>query len=338
MRQLILAGPKRVETKEVPVPEVRPGWVLIKTLRCGICGTDAHGYMGETIFGKVFPFHLGHEVCGNIEKLGSETSHFKVGDLVVINPFFTCESCPACYTNQSNNCESKTTIGLKGPGGFSEYILVPETSTYKAKGDMDVNRLTFTEPLADVIYAMEKLRIDHTMNVLITGVGAIGLMFLQLVIGYKPKSITVSDFSESKLAKAKALGADTIINPSTDSEHKDDLYEVIIDCTGSAACVGASLHKLAFGGQFLNFGVCKIDAAFEVNPFELYKKDAVYISSFALNKSCMQKALDLLSSDRFNTDILIDSVQPLSEFENNIIKMVEGQSSGKIIIDTTKEK
>lgn len=338
MRQLILTGPQRIETKQVPLPEVQPGWILIKTVRCGICGTDAHGYRGETIFGKVFPFHLGHEVCGYIKKLGNTDSHFKVGDLVVINPFFTCGSCPACYKDKSNDCYSKTTIGLKGPGGFSEYILVPETSTYKANSDMDVNRLAITEPLADVIYGMEKLHIDNSMNVLINGVGAIGLMFLQLVVGCKPKSITVADFNESKLEKAKELGADILINPKTNSEHKEDLYEVIIDCTGSAVCVGESIHRLAFGGQFLNFGVCKIDSSFEVSPFELYKKDAVYISSFALNKSCMQKAIDLLESDRFNTDILIDSVQPLSEFENSIHKMVEGKSSGKIIIDTTREK
>ena len=126
-----------------------------------------------------------------------------------------------------------------------------------------------------------------------------------------------------------------IINPSKDTEHTDNLYEVIIDCTGSASCVAESINKLAFGGQFLNFGVCKMDAKFEVKPFDLYKKDAVYISSFALNKSSMQKAIDLLSSDRFNTDILIDSIQPLSEIENCLHKMNEGKLSGKIIIDTT---
>lgn len=337
MRRLILTGPQKIEIKDEPLPEVKPGWILIKTLRCGICGTDAHGYMGETIFGKVFPFNLGHEVCGCIEKVGNEQSHFEAGDLVVINPFFTCGSCAACYMDRSNDCSSKTTIGLKGPGGFSEYILVPETSTYKANKDIDVNRLTFAEPLADVIYAIEKINITNSMNVLINGVGAIGLMFLQLVLGYKPKSITVADFNKDKLKKAKELGADVIINPKVDTEHESALYEVIIDCTGSAASVSQSINKIAFGGQFLNFGVCPIDSKFEIKPFDLYKKDAVYISSFALNKSSMQKAVDLLSSDRFNTEVLIDSIQPISEFENSLHKMIEGQSSGKIIIDTTRD-
>ncbi|MCG8484249.1 MAG: alcohol dehydrogenase catalytic domain-containing protein, partial [Clostridia bacterium] len=294
MRQLILTGVQKIETKEVPLPEVKPGWVLIKTARCGICGTDAHGYMGETIFGKVFPFHLGHEVCGYVEKVGNDDSHFKTGDLVVINPFFTCDSCPACFMGQSNNCSTKTTIGLKGPGGFSEYILVPETSTYKADKDMDVDRLTIAEPLANVIYAMDKIKIDSSMNVLINGVGAIGLMFLQLVAGYKPKSITVTDLNDAKLEKAKKIGADITINARSNTDPNDHLYDVIIDCTSSAECVGQSIKKLAFGGQFLNFGVCKMDATFEVNPFDLYKKDATYLSSFALNKSSMQKALDLL--------------------------------------------
>ncbi len=334
MRQVLLHNPKDVKNIEVETPSVPEGWVLIKTAFCGICGTDAHSYMGETIFGKVFPFHIGHEVVGHIEKTGSANSPFNQGDTVVINPFFTCNSCKACYTDQSNNCEHKTTIGLKGPGGFSEYILAPETSTYKLSPNADLVRLSFAEPLANIIYAMEKLHINHSKRVLINGVGAIGLMFLQLVLGHKPLSITVADFNEAKLDKAKSLGADCTINPKNTNEY--DSYEVIIDCTGSAKSVEQSVERLAFGGQLMNFGVCPSTATIQINPFDLYKKDAILLSSFALNKSAMQKSVDLLSGNTFNTDVLLDSIQPLENLEESLIKMAEGSTSGKIIIDVTK--
>lgn len=334
MEQLLLANEKKLELIEVPVPEVPAGWLLVKSERCGICGTDAHGYMGETIFGKVFPFHIGHEVCGHISKVGSKNSGFSEGELVVINPFFTCNSCKACYLNNSNNCENKTTIGLKGPGGFSEYILVPETSAYKVRNDIDLNRLTLAEPLANVIYALERMHIDSSMRVLISGVGAIGLMFLQLIIGYKPLSITVADFNEKKLKKALSIGADYAINPKNTVDENE--YEVIIDCTGSAKCVEQSFKKLAFGGQLMNFGVCSIDSRIEISPFDLYKRNATFLSSFALNKSSMQKAINLLESNRFNTEILIDSIQPMDKLEESLIKMAEGTTSGKIIINTAR--
>ena len=333
MRQIRLREPRVVETLEVERPAVPEGWVLIRTLRCGICGTDAHSYQGETIFGKVFPFHIGHEVCGVIEQTGSDRSPFRQGDMVVINPFFTCGSCQACYQDHSNDCENKTTIGLKGPGGFSEYILVPETSTYRVDPDMDPTRVCLAEPIANVIYAMDKLHVDHSMDVLINGAGAIGLIFLQLLIGCKPKSITVADFNHAKLERAKKLGADRVIDPS--QEQDTSLYQLIVDCTGSAACVEASVNKLAFGGQLMSFGVCRSDAWIQVNPFALYKKDAVILSSFALNKSSMQKAVDLLQSGRFDTDVLIDSVRPLSELEKGLQEMAAGTTSGKVIIDTT---
>ncbi len=334
MRQIFLQEPQKLGYADIDITDVPNGFALIKTARCGVCGTDAHGYMGETIFGKIFPFHIGHEVSGHIEKISGDSKSLKKGDAVVINPFYTCNSCKACYLDRSNDCENKTTIGLTGPGGFSEYILVPVTSIYKVSPNADLNKLCFAEPLATVIYGLNRLTIDHSKRVLINGVGAIGLMFLQLVAGLKPQSITVADFNEQKLKKASELGATHTINPK--NEENNGEFEVIIDCTGSAKCVEQSIKNLAFGGQLLNFGVCASNSSMQINPFDLYKKDATLLFSFALNKSTMQKAINLLEGDFFNVDALIDSVQPLSNLEDSLVKMARGETSGKIIIDTTK--
>jgi len=334
MRDIELRGEQDLHVFEHEIPELKEGELLIKTARCGICGTDVHSYYGETIFGKVFPFHIGHEVCGYVEKVQSSNSTFEVGDLAVINPFFTCNSCPACLMDRSNDCENKTTIGLKGPGGYSEYIIVPETSTLKVKKGFDINRLTLAEPLADIIYAKEKLEINSQMRVLIVGVGSIGLMFLQLMKGHMLKSLAASDFNNNKLEKALKLGADVVYNPQNNDKITEK-YEIIIDCTGSAASVKQDINYLAFGGQLLSFGVCKSDAVIEVSPFDLYKLDAKFISSFALNKSSMQKSLAMLYSSSFNSDIVIDSVRPVSQLEECLKEIHDGKVDGKIIIDTT---
>jgi 2-desacetyl-2-hydroxyethyl bacteriochlorophyllide A dehydrogenase len=334
MRVVELRNGLDLHVYDKDIRDLEEGELLIKTVRCGICGTDVHSYYGETIFGKVFPFHIGHEVCGYVEKVQSKNSSFKVGDLVVVNPFFTCNSCPECLMDRSNNCENKTTIGLKGPGGYSQYIMVPETSALKADKDFDVNRLTLTEPLADIIYAKEKLDINSNMKVLIVGVGSIGLMFLQLMKGHMFKKLAVSDFNNNKLAKAKKLGADVIYNPS-ENQVIDDKFDIVIDCTGSAKSVKQDINYLSFGGQLLNFGVCASDATIEINPFDLYKLDAKFISSFALNKSSMQKALAVLSSSSFNSDIVIDSLRPISQLEDSLKDIHAGKVDGKIIIDTT---
>ncbi len=332
MKQVKLQDPHNIVSVEVEPLELPAGWVQIRTVCCGICGSDIHAYSGETIFGKIYPFHIGHEVVGYVEKCANENSPFKKGDLVTLNPFFTCNSCDSCYNDRSNDCQNRTTIGLKGPGGFSEFVFAPETSVYKAVGEIAPERLCLAEPIANVIYAIDRIRWDNKKRILINGVGAIGLVFLQLLKGYYPTSITVCDLNTEKLEQAKKLGVTKAALPS---EMGDDVFDVIIDCTGSAKCVGDSIHKLAFGGQLVSFGVCHSEATFEANPFELYKKDATIISTFALNKSSMQKSINLLSNPDFNTDVLIDSVQPLDKLEESIIKMKEGRTKGKIVINTT---
>ena len=339
MKQVLLAAPERIETREVPLPRVEPGWVLAKTLRTGICGTDVHSFFGETIFGKVFPFHIGHEICAVVEETAPGETLLSRGDTVVINPFFTCGACPACYLGMENNCAHKTTIGLKGFGGFSEYVYVPVTSAFRTTG-RDYAAMSLAEPLSTVLYGFEKLRMDPSKRVLIQGVGAIGLMFLQLVRAANAASVVVSDFNREKLHAARQLGADLTLCPLEEAEQAQlealsrEGFDVVIDCTGSIRSMQTTVERIAFGGQILLFGLCSADAAMEIKPFRLYQKDASIATSFALNRQTFRKAVSLLETGKIRTDVLIDSVQPVSRLEACIRDIAAGKANGKVILDT----
>lgn len=335
MKKFFLKEPHVIGCEEIDFPEIDPQYVLVKTLRCGICGTDAHSYQGETIFGKVFPFNIGHEICGKVEAIGDDVSSVQKGDIVAINPFYTCGCCEPCQTGHENNCDNKTTIGLQGPGGFSDYVYVPASSAVKADSE-DYDALTLVEPLSTVVYGYQKLCIDSTKKVLIKGVGPIGLMFLQLAVADKPKHITVTDFVESKLNNALKLGVDTIHCPTEGSTLPFAQYDVIIDCTGSISSMRSNMDMLAFGGQMMLFGICSADLAMEIKPFQLYQKDALIHASFALNRHSFRVALNMIVNNRIRTDLLIDKVVPRSELEKSILSMANGQADGKIIIDTTR--
>ena len=97
-----------------------------------------------------------------------------------------------------------------------------------------------------------------------------------------------------------------------------------------------TVDRIAFGGQILLFGLCTADAAMEIKPFRLYQKDASILTSFALNKPAFRKAVALLENGKIRTDLLIDSVRPLSELENSIREIAAGKAGGKIVIDTTR--
>lgn len=338
MKQIQLTAPQLIEILETPLPRIEPGWVLARTLRTGICGTDVHSFWGETIFGKVFPFHIGHEICAQVESVGAQCLNLAPGDIVVINPFFSCGACPACYMGQENNCLHKTTIGLKGFGGFSEYIYVPAGSAFKVSST-DYETMCLTEPLATVIYGFEKLRLDPSMRVLIQGMGPIGLLFLQLVRAENIAQLVVCDLNQKKLDTALRLGADVALSPLIESDmiQLEQLsgFDVAIDCTGSIKSMQNAVERIGFGGQVLLFGLCSAELSMEIKPFHLYQKDARLMTSFALNKRSFLKAAALLENGKIDTASLIDSVQPLSQLEASIRRLSQGNASGKIIINTT---
>lgn len=338
MRQVILKAPETIVSIDKELPIVEPGWVLAKTLYTGICGTDVHSYFGETIFGKVFPFHIGHEVCAEVVETGKGSQNLEKGDIIVINPFFTCHSCHACYAGMDNNCLHKTTIGLRGPGGFSEYVYVPAASAYKIESG-DYAAMSLTEPLATVVYGYDKLRVDPSKRVLLQGAGPIGLMFLQLLLAAGVAETVVLDFNRNKLKAAKELGADEVLCPLDEKENSriEELcrqgFDIVVDCTGSIRSMQSSVDRIAFGGQILLFGLCTAEAAMEIKPFRLYQKDGAIMTSFALNQHSFMKAAALLENRKIRTDCLIDSIQPLSELENSIKRIAAGKADGKIIID-----
>ena len=339
MRKVFLEKPEVISTIECPKPEVKKGWVLAKTLRTGICGTDVHSYFGETIFGNAFPFHIGHEICAEVEQ--SESAIFNKGDIVVVNPVIACGSCRPCILGREQACENRIYFGLTGPGGFSEYICVPETSLVKVNSD-DYVSMCFAEPLSTVVYGFEKLQLDPTKSVLINGVGPIGLMFLQLIIKTGVRLVVAADYNNEKLKNALAAGADYALNPQDEKEGKqlDEFcekgFDVVVDCTGSIKSMQSCLSKIAFGGQILFFGLASAASSMDFNPFELYTKDACIYTSNTTDREGFCKAVYLLENKKINTDILLDSVVPLSELENSIHKLASGKANGKIVIDTTK--
>ena len=164
MRKVVLADVGKIEYLEVPIPETKPGWVRVRLLRCGLCGSDVHNFYKETIFGKdAYPFNMGHEAVGIVDEPGEGVTDLEKGDLVVINPYWTCGRCEACLTGHNNNCSHLDTIGLHGPSGNSEYTVAPAASVVKCRPDADPTLLAFTEPVGNVLYALDKLHLSELL-------------------------------------------------------------------------------------------------------------------------------------------------------------------------------
>jgi L-iditol 2-dehydrogenase len=107
MKSMVLTGLKRIEIADKPMPELKnPDDVLIRMKAVGVCGSDIHYYRTGNIGSQVvqFPFTLGHEGAGVIEKTGHAVRTLKPGDRVAIDPAMPCHNCDQCKTGRHHTC------------------------------------------------------------------------------------------------------------------------------------------------------------------------------------------------------------------------------------------
>jgi len=219
-----------VSIKNVPFPKlITDYWVLVKTVYCGICGSD----MKElTLSGArdnplrsfiTFPQILGHEPVGIIEQIGKKVSKFKIGDKVAINPWFPCVSrginpeCPRCeqgdYTHCHNFQRGSLPVGMhlgttKGFGGFAPYIAIHESQCFLIPKGVSFVQAVLADPFAVAFHAILILDPSPESTILVYGLGVIGLLVVMILnkIFYIKKIIAISKYEFQKDLALK-LGA-----------------------------------------------------------------------------------------------------------------------------------
>ena len=128
---------KDVRVDDVPIPKVKPGWVVLKPEYCGICGSDLHEYLDgphiipqpgqpHVITGEAPPIPLGHEFSGVVEEVGEGVTHVKKGDKCCVIPTIYDGDCRNCLNGLPNCCDRFGFIGLSGwGGGMSQLTAAP---------------------------------------------------------------------------------------------------------------------------------------------------------------------------------------------------------------------
>ncbi len=330
MMQVMLNAPKTIVMIKKPIPKPKDKEVLIKIAATGICSTDIHSYLGETIHGNIFPFHIGHEIAGFIVDKGEAVNNLNIGQNVIIDPLVTCGKCFACLKGDTNRCENVHPLGIYGPGGFSNYTIIDSRNVYPFKND-NYLEMTFAEPLATTLNGISKINITSDKNILIQGAGTMGLLFLQVLKKIMDVShVFVGDILKRRLNIADDFDAIPLIMPiSNNHKHK---FDIIIDCTGNTKSVQDDLALLADGGTLLIFGVCPQNQRIEISPFEVYRREIEIIGSFSLKKNNISEAVSILDSNQIDVKPLISGVIPLCKLEETMKGLSEGKLNGKYIV------
>jgi D-arabinitol dehydrogenase (NADP+) len=333
VKAAVLEAVKKVAIRDVPEPLIGPRDVLVRAKACGICGTDVHIWEGD--FFPTFPLIPGHELAGEVVKIGAQVEDLKVGDRVMVDPTVTCEECHFCMINRQNHCLRWNAVGVTRDGGFGEYVRVPAKNCYRFER-VSFGEAAFCEPLACVVFGQDRARIDIGSEVLILGAGPIGQLHLQASRANGAASVTVVDIVESKLQMAKDEGASDIVIADNALDAKlrkiaPHGFDVVIDATGIAKVLGDSLKYVKNGGKYLVFGVCGPHDKVEISPFEIYRRDLEIIGSFAIRRT-YDRAFKLMEHGAIDVKKLIFEAMPVEELPRGLEMMKNGQAPMKLQI------
>ena len=206
-----LREPLRIE--RVPVPEPGHGDLLIKVTACGVCHSDLHAVDGDWTPAPVLPLIPGHEVAGKVAKLGPGVTGFSVGDEVGVPWMYSsCGQCEFCLAGMETICKSGEATGYTKPGGYAEYMVAPAAFVGRLPQGTDPYAMAPILCAGVTTYrGLKRTMARPGQWVAIVGIGGLGHIAIQYARAMGLRVAAV-DVSNEKLALAKSLGAEVIVN------------------------------------------------------------------------------------------------------------------------------
>lgn len=309
MRAAICKKPFEISIEEVPTPVPGPDELLIQVKASAICGSDIKAYGGKHPMIRL-PMILGHEFSGVIVEKGSGVNGFHVGDRVVVEPSFVCGQCFFCQRMEYYLCENLKQLGHQLPGSFAEYTISKAKFTYRLVNTIPYDKAALVQPLATCIHALDRAGIRKGQSVAILGMGAIGLLLLQ-VAREKGAHVFASDLIEFKLDKARALGAQRICRGS-DPHLVDEIRDwtkgrgadLVIEAAGTSMTVHQSLSSVRRGGTILLLGITGHEKE-EVNLGRATMDELNLLGTVRYGVGDFPKAIEMIHQQTVDLDSLI---------------------------------
>lgn len=255
---------EKIEMREIPVPELKSGEVLVKLEAVGICGSDVHYYQHGSIgdFKVSFPFILGHECSGTVVDVAPDVTTRKKGDRVVLEPGVPCGGCEFCLDGKYNLCPDVKFLATPPYDGcLMNYIAYPASWTFEIPDNVSMQEGALVEPLAIGLNACLTGGVNLGDSVVIFGAGCIGLVTLLAAKAYGAAQVIVVDVLEKRLEIAKSFGA-TVLNAKDFDPVAEILSltggkgaRVVIDCAGTNQTLTSTVLCAKTGGMIVFVGM-----------------------------------------------------------------------------------
>lgn len=343
MRVAMYYSNSDVRQEEMPAPSAGDGEIVVRVEASGICGTDClEWYRIHRV-----PLVLGHEIAGVISDAGKGVKGYKAGDRVAVSHHVPCLECRFCKDGHESACETLRKTNFF-PGGFSEYVLVPEINikkggVYKLPDNVSFEDATFVEPLACVLRGQRLARFKKGAAVLVIGSGISGLLHIKLAKAFGAGRIFATDISAFRLDAARKSGADFTWNAADYSPEKlkeknsGYLADLVILCAGAIPAVEQGLKSVERGGTVLFFAASPKDATIPMPINDIFWRSEVTLtSSYAGSPDDHREALSLISSGKVRVADMITHRLGLGEAGTGFKLVSEARESIKVIVECQK--
>lgn len=345
----------RVEVRDVADPgDPGPTDLVLEVGACGLCGSDVHMFETDDDGYLLLPYHLkapvitGHEFSGRIVAKGSGVNNFRLGELVTVEEIQWCGRCRECRGGYWNQCKYIEDLGFTIDGGFAQYVKVDSRFAWSLDrvleryGDEDtaLEVGALTEPTS-VAYEGMFTRAGGFKpggSVAIFGGGPIGLASVALAAAAGAAQVFAIDPIAGRRELAQALGATTLIDPTTDAPGKliedatnGDGVAMVVEASGNfPAVMGAVEDSLGVGGKVVIAGMDARSANLNLIRYQL-KAASVYGTVGHSGSWDFPNVINLMASGRISMEHAITRRFPLAGLVDAIDE-TKARGNGKILV------
>jgi threonine dehydrogenase-like Zn-dependent dehydrogenase len=344
--------PRTIEVRELDVPELGPdGELVIRTVLCGICGSDLHRFNGSTAHETI----LGHEILGRVERASANQvdasgQPLRVGDLVVPETRIPCHQCEYCRGVGSrpqklldySHCPYQRGLGGMPmdekpllSGGWSDYVELPEGAiVHRIPEAVRPETAVLLEPFSVAMKAVRIAGLDPDDSVVILGPGPIGLLAVVAAreVGARHIVLAGARGDEQRLNFGLELGAHAVLDITAGDPvqalragNRGRLATRAIDATGNPRGFELGLQLLARGGVLVTVGGSPMEQTASVSPTDLVTRQ-IDIRASQLGANQYEACINILSAGRYPLAAMVSHRFSLADIGEAML-VFEGRGS-----------